>query len=111
MNLDLLIYMVAKKANDGVSLLDHDVVANESTKISSGEESLNLSGALDILWQIKDRDKSQHSIIQIDTEPFMIDFFEKVPRFADFIDQIFHGLNIVSIAGPKNKARNVINPQ
>jgi hypothetical protein len=41
----------------------------------------------------------------------MIDFFEKVPRFADFIDQMFYGLNIVSIAGPKNKARNVINPQ
>ena len=76
--------MVARKVNDGVSLLENDVVAKESSKVSSGEESLNLSGALDILWQIKDKDKSQHSILQIDTEPFMIDFFEKAGVFLSF---------------------------
>ena len=69
--------MVAKAAkNDGVSLLKDDIVAKESA--SSGDEPLNLSGALDILWQIKDKSTSQHTFVQMDVEPFMVEFFEKV---------------------------------
>jgi hypothetical protein len=73
--------MVAKAArNDGVSLLKNDVVAKESA--TSGDEPLNLSGALDILWQIKDKNQSQHTIVQMDIEPFMVEFFEKVAIYC-----------------------------
>jgi hypothetical protein len=75
--------MVGKASrNDGVSLLDNDVVAKVSA--TAGDEPLNLSGALDILWQIKDRNKGQHTIVQMDIEPFMVEFFEKVTCIATY---------------------------
>ncbi len=69
--------MVAKVAkNDVVSLLDNDVTAIVSS--SYVDVPLNFSGAIDILWQIKDKNKSQHTIVHMDIEPFMVGFFEKV---------------------------------
>ena len=101
----------AKRVNDGVSLLENDVVATEYSKIStsSGEESLNLSGALDILWQIKDKDKSQHTIVQVDSEPFMVEFFEKVQKIKQDMATIRN--NIGDISGLHGKILTEVSQQ
>ncbi len=72
--------MLAKSSkNDGASLLSDDGV---KVSASTGEEPLNLSGALDILWQIKDKDM-HHVVIQVESEPFLTDFFDKVRILFD----------------------------
>jgi hypothetical protein len=70
--------MVANaQKTDGVSLLQNDVMAKISGA-SAGEDTLNFSGAIDILGQIRNREKNQHITLHIDAEPFMVEFFEKV---------------------------------
>mmetsp|Transcript_6589 Transcript_6589/g.20742 ORF Transcript_6589/g.20742 Transcript_6589/m.20742 type:complete len:328 (-) Transcript_6589:37-1020(-) len=81
--------------NDGISLLDNDEVAKTSA-ITTGEETLNLSGALDILLQIRDHDQGSQAIVQVESEPFMTDFFEKVQRVKQDLGGIRNNINEIS---------------
>ncbi len=74
------------RLNDGErlndSLVGNDFVAKEHSKCqaTSGDPSLDLAGGVDILWKIRDKDGSQHAFVRIDSEPFMVVLFEKVPK-------------------------------
>ena len=65
------------------SLLANDSVASESMNSMSADDNPNLSGSIDILWQLIDgiKQNSDHVVVEVNNEQtpaLMEEFFEKV---------------------------------
>mmetsp|Transcript_1523 Transcript_1523/g.3153 ORF Transcript_1523/g.3153 Transcript_1523/m.3153 type:complete len:331 (+) Transcript_1523:209-1201(+) len=85
-----------KNGVEKASLLANDEVAKSSHDMEM-QERRDLSGAIDILWQLKQgAPKPDHVAIQVDKEEaqeFMTDFFDKVKGVKDDMSAIRSNIN------------------
>ena len=79
------------------NLLDNDAIAHAAASSGGPSVHLELSGAVDILWQLKDpRSKDEH-VIEIDEESreFMVEFFERVRQCKDSMSPIRENISTI----------------
>lgn len=88
--------MPSRKATDGDGLLANDAVAAVASKEYELKEFKDLSGAIDILWQLKQgAPKPDHTVVIVREESgdFMVDFFDQVKGVKDDMSAIRANIN------------------
>jgi t-SNARE complex subunit (syntaxin) len=79
------------------NLLDNDAIAHAAASSGGPSVHLELSGAVDILWQLKDpRSKDEHVIeMAEESREFMVEFFERVRQCKDNMSPIRQNISTI----------------